>query len=117
MDLAGRTVTAVAGASHDGSYSFCSSKFYDNFVWHLSKTRTSMGHMLRSDYFERSERMTTLASVGAHYRYNRHTGVYNRFIAPKGHLKLNMAVPGGRPVMNGRGKTFPVFDYAAVQLT
>ena len=116
LDLAGRTQVAQAGSATAKAYMYMSAVFYDKFVWGFSDTRTSMSRILRADFFERGERMTTVAASGGYFLYNRAQRIYNRFMEPTGHLKRNFAVPGGRAVMSGRGKTFKEFDYHTVHL-
>ena len=117
LDLTGRHQVPESDPSREGPrrWMYSSAVYYDG-LWNFSDRATTSNVMSAQDYFDRRDRTTSLASQGVQYLYNYREGRFSRFIKPQGHLKVNMAVPGGAAVMSNAAERFDDYNYAMVHI-
>ena len=104
------------GRSGPRRWMYSSARYYDH-IWGFSARAMANRPLSTQDYFDRADRVTTLASRGAQFLYNSSQGLYNTFVKPQGHLKLHMARPGGKAVMDGAAVRFDPYDYSSVRIS
>jgi hypothetical protein len=116
LDLTGRHGVVESDPARSGprKWDYSTAEYYDKFVYCFSKDVTSWSRTLKSDFTDRGNTHTTLAAQGAQFTFNNSQRRYSQFKEPQGHLKRDMARPGGRDVMNGVDKAFKPYDYGAV---
>lgn len=115
IDFSGYSRVRESSASIDGPRkAHYGSADYYNKLWKIADRATPMDRISRSDFFEAQNHTTTLASHGSQFTYDPFTRRLSQHHKPQGHLKLNMARPGGRDVMDGITRAFTEFDYSTV---